>query len=287
MKKTPLFISLAVTALALSSCVENSSKYQNLLAQRDSLEMANQTMIHEFDSTLSTINEIETALQAVRETENMMVVQNFEGPNKNQAVAEIRAMQETLASNKARIAELEQKLQERGSSNAALKATIDRLKEQIQEKDDFIATLREDLEKKNVRIDELLGEVEGLNRDLGAMTAKNYENLAIIKSQDQALNKVWYTIATIDVLKENGIVTKKGLFSGKSLGEDFKTDCFQMADRRELKQIPLNSKKVTLYSKHPESSYELVKDEEGMYTLNIIDADSFWNLTSYLVVSIK
>lgn len=287
MKKTPLFISAAVIALALSSCVEKSSKYQALLAQRDSLEVANQTMIHEFDSTLYAINEIETALQAVRETENMMVVQNFEGPNKNQAVAEIRAMQETIISNKARIAELEQKLQERGRSNAALKATIDRLKEQIQEKDDFIATLREDLEKKNVRIDELMNEMGDLNKNIEAMTALNVENLEIIKNQDATINTVWIAVATMDNLKEKGIITKKGIFSGKTLGDDFQMECFEKADRRELKQIPLNSKKVTLYTKHPESSYELAKDEEGMYTLNIIDADSFWKLSDYLVISIK
>ena len=90
------------------------------------------------------------------------------------------------------------------------------------------------------------------------------------------------------VLKEKGIVSKGGLFKPSRLsnhGLD-KTQ-FEQLDKRRLDIIPLNTKKATVMSNHPESSYELANNEDGGLVLNILDKDTFWSVSNYLVVSIK
>ena len=62
---------------------------------------------------------------------------------------------------------------------------------------------------------------------------------------------------------------------------------FMQADKRELSSIPLNTKKATLITTHPEGSYEITESEEGSKVLNITDKEAFWSISKYLIVSIK
>ena len=62
---------------------------------------------------------------------------------------------------------------------------------------------------------------------------------------------------------------------------------FTPADMRTLNTIFLESKKVKVCTSHPNGSYELVKDNDGYYTLNILDPDKFWSLSRFLVVELK
>ncbi len=59
------------------------------------------------------------------------------------------------------------------------------------------------------------------------------------------------------------------------------------ADKRNLHIIPLNTKKATILTNHPESSYQLTKNDEKMLSLEIIDSEAFWNISNYLIISIK
>ena len=66
-------------ATAFTSCVVSSSKYEALQAERDSLANVAATVTTDFESSLRTINEIEMALQTVREAEGIMMMDNQEG----------------------------------------------------------------------------------------------------------------------------------------------------------------------------------------------------------------
>jgi hypothetical protein len=290
MKKTSVFLAvLCVIAISSTSCVEKSKKYQALVAERDSLQMVNQMVTSEFDSTISTINEIENALQSVRESEGVIVVENLEGDDaQNRAVSEIMAMQQTLQQNRQKIADLEKKLASKGSANSALNATIKRLKEEMDEKDAYINNLKDELQKQNIKIEEFNVLVTNLNENIDNLANIKASQEATIKEQDAAMNSVWYYVAPMANLKENGLVSKGGLFKGKEvLQQGFSKEIFNQADKRELKSIALNSKKANILTNHPENSYELIKGEDGMLTLQINDADSFWNISDYLVISIK
>jgi predicted nucleic acid-binding Zn-ribbon protein len=286
---------LFALALFLGSCdVERSEKYQTLLRERDSLYTETVAAKGGFDQALNTINEIEEALESVRAAENIIMVENQEG-NTNKAVSEINAIQQTLQENRKKINDLEKNLAEQGSKSKALAQTVNRLKSQIEEKDNFIASLKQELQTSKDQIADLSNQVADLNDDILALN-DNIENLnvqnaaqqATISSQDAALNTVWVCVAPQQVLKDKGIITKGGLFQPSQLSKQgFDKGQFMQSDKRELSTIPLNTKKANVMSNHPESSYELVENEEGALVLNILDKDVFWSVSNYLVVSIK
>ena len=91
----------------------------------------------------------------------------------------------------------------------------------------------------------------------------------------------------MDVLKENGLVTKNGVFSKESVSMSLNKEIMHTADRRELSIIPLNTKKAIIMTNHPESSYQITKDDDDMLSLVIVDKKAFWNISNYLIISIK
>ena len=295
MKSKLAFVCGLCALLWATSCnVERSDKYQALLAERDSLYTEAVASKGGFDQALNTINEIEEALESVRAAEGIIMVENQEG-NTNKAVSQINAIQQTLQENRNKINDLEKRLAEQGSKSKALSQTVSRLKAQLEEKDNFIASLKAELQSSKDQIADLNNQVADLNDDILSLN-DNIENLnvqnaaqqATIESQDAALNTVWVCIATTQVLKDKGVISKGGLFQPTSLSKQgFDKSQFMQADKRHLTNIPLNTKKATVMSSHPESSYELVENEEGALVLNIIDKDSFWSMSNYLVVSIK
>ena len=286
---------LFAMGMLLASCdVERSKKYQDLLAERDSLYTEVVAAKGGFDQALNTINEIEEALEAVRAAEGIIIVENQEG-NISKAVSQINAIQQTLQENRNKINDLEKSLAEQGSKSKALAQTVNRLKTQLEEKDQFITSLKSELQSSKDQIAELNNQVADLNDDILTLN-DNIENLnvqnaaqqATIETQDAALNTVWVCVATSQLLKDKGIITKGGLFQPSMLSKQgFDKSQFVQGDKRELTSIPLNTKRATIISNHPENSYELVENEVGALVLNINDKDAFWSVSNYLVVSIK
>lgn len=293
MKKTVLILVLGVFVMGMSSCVESSKKYKALEAERDSLALVASTATTDYESTLKTLNEIEEALSTIREAENIIMIENQEG-NTNYAVAQIEAIDRTIQQNKAKIAELEQQLAESGSKSKQLNATITRLKNELNEKDAYIHNLREELSASQEQVAQLTEQVEDLNRNvedlnenINSLNAQSAEQQATIHQQDAALNTVYYIVAPMETLEELGLADKGGLFSKGHAANDINKNVMISADKRELATIPLNTKKATILTNHPESSYQLTKGDDNMLSLEIVNPDAFWNISNYLIISIK
>lgn len=280
-------------ATAFTSCVVSSSKYEALQAERDSLANVAATVTTDFESSLRTINEIEMALQTVREAEGIMMMENQEG-NSDYAEAQIEAIDRTIQQNKAKIAELEQQLAAAGSKSKELNATINRLKNELNEKDTYINNLREELNISKVQIAELSDSVANLNKDVEQLN-ENIDNLSVqsekqkatISQQDVQLNTVYYIAATSEILAANHMINKGGLFSSDQVTGDIDMSMMTMADKRNLKVLPLNSRKAKILTNHPESSYQLTKDDDKNLSLVIVDPEAFWSISNYLIISIK
>ena len=289
------FLALSLLMFVSVSCnVERSEKYQNLLAERDSLYTEAVAAKGGFDQALNTINEIENALESVRAQENIIMIENQEG-NTNQAVSEINAIQQTLQENRNKINDLEKQLAEQGASSKALKQAVSRLKKQLEEKDVFISNLKDELQQSREQIADLNEQVTSLNENinelntnLDVMTVQNAAQQATIENQDAMLNAVWICIASQQTLIEKGILSKGGLFQPKDLSKQgFDKSQFMQGDKRDLNIIPLETKKPKIMTNHPESSYQLNEDEHGNKVLQILDKEAFWSMSSYLVVSVK
>lgn len=293
MKHIKVILGIAMVALVFTSCVESSKKYKTLAAERDSLAVVAANVTTDFEASLQTINEIEMALQTVREAENIIMLENQEG-NSNYATAQIEAIDLTIQQNKAKIAELESQLAAAGSKSKQLNATINRLKDELNEKDNYISNLREELNISKAQVADLTGRVENLSRDvenlnenISSLTAQSAEQEATIQRQESELNTVYYIVAPNATLREYGLVNKGGLFSKDNASAELNKSVMIAADKRDLRILPLNTRKATILTNHPESSYQLTKDSDDMYSLEIVDPNAFWNISNYLIISIK
>lgn len=294
--RTKISIVCAFGALLfVTSCnVERSDKYQALLAERDSLYTEAVAAKGGFDQALNTINEIENALESVRAQENIIMMENQEG-NTNKAVSEINAIQQTLQENRQKIENLEKQLAEQGATSKALNQTVSRLKKQLEEKDTYISSLKDELQQSkeqiatlNDQVTDLSNNINELNSNLDVMTVQNAAQQATIENQDAMLNTVWVCIAPQQTLVDKGILSKGGLFKSSELTKQgYDKSQFAEIDKREVESIPLNTKKPTIMTNHPESSYQIVEAEGGNKVLEILDKESFWSMSNYLVVSIK
>ena len=293
MKKTVLTLVLGALVLCMGSCVESSKKYKALQAERDSLAVVASSATTDYENSLKTLNEIEEALNTIREAENIIMMENQEG-NTNYAVAQIEAIDRTIQQNKTKIAELEQQLAESGSKSKQLNATITRLKNELDEKDTYINNLRDELNASQeqvaqltVQVEDLNKNVEDLNENINNLNAQSAEQQATINLQDAALNTVYYIVAPIETLENLGLAEAGGLFTRTRAATDINKNAMISADRRQLSVIPLNTKKATILTNHPESSYQLTKGDDNMLSLEIVNPDAFWNISNYLIISIK
>ena len=265
MKKL-LFLSVCVALL--SSC-GNRAQNEALKAQNDSLTIA----------------------LTEREAENRVDLQSgvMEGASVSQKIKEdIRFISEKLQSNREQIAKLEEQLKNSKYATSQMKKTLANLNAELEAKTEQIATLQAELASKNIRISELDDIVAGLSENVRDLIAENEVKSATVASQDRALNTAWFVYGTKSELKEQKIISSKLLQKTKVLeNDDFNKDYFTQIDIRTDKTIKLYSKSAELLTVHPEGTYELVKDKEGLLTLSILNPNKFWGVSRYLVILVK
>lgn len=286
MKRTLTILSVALVALMLSSCVESSKKYQALQKENEALTAQNASIQKDFETTMGIINDVENNLQAIREAEGMMTMQQ-EGSQREQIVAELLQLKEQMAINHARLDSLNDALAKSNKNNANLRAQVKKLQAQLAEKEEMIANLQSQVAEKDGQIANLNTQVENLNTDL--TNANNeIENLNTnLTNSTNELNAVYYIGATAKELKAQGVILSKT----KVLRGEVPTEAFTKGDMRELTSITFNSKKAVVLSTHAAEAYNLVKgvgaDGNKIVTLEITNPDLFWKVTRYLVVLTK
>ena len=269
MKRIVLF--LLSTALLTASCVENSSEYQKLKSENEELKADKAKSTEELNEMLSTLNDIQTDIQSIKE----------------QIRNNMKLIAETLKNNREQLNALQEKLKKSNIQSSALQKTIDRISKELNEKAEMIANLQEELAKKDIRIKELDDIVANLNQNVETLNATSAEQTKKINEQDKQLHRAYYCFGTKKELKDQNILTGGGLFSkSKMAKENFNEDYFISIDTREVTSIPLYARKATVRSSHPENSYRFVKDTEGNLTLEIVNAKSFWSMSKYLVVEV-
>lgn len=270
----------------LSSCVESSKKYQALQKENESLMAQNASIQKDFETTMGIINEVENNLQAIRDAEGMITMQQ-EGNQRDQVVAELLQLKEQMAVNHARLDSLNDALAKQNKNNANLRAQIKKLQAQIAEKEEMIANLQAQIAEKDGQISNLNTQVSNLNNDLN--NANNQiENLNNnLTNQTNELNAVYYIGGKMKDLKAKGIILSKT----KVLKGEVPTQEFTRGDMRELNTITFPTKRAVVLSNHAAEAYNLVSgvDADGnkITTLEITNPDLFWKVTRYLVVLTK
>lgn len=276
-------------AVLVVSCGPTKKELQ---ANIDSLNVELTQANSEMESLMGLLNEVQEGFQQINEAENRVNVNSAENAPANvkeQVKADLAFIQAKMKENRERIAELEARVEKGDKNAAALRRTVKNLKAELAAKEEQIAALKAELEAKNIRIQQLDTEVANLTNDKNALTAKNAANEKVIANQDKAMHTAWYVIAKKKSLKEQNVLTNTGLFKKGDVMEsaNVNKDGFTEIDIRKVVEIPVGAKKATLLSAHPEGSYELVADAEGMQVLKVLDPQTFWSVTRYLVIRAK
>ena len=276
---------LIVSGLAVMVACSGPTK-KELQATVESLNVELTQANSEMENLVAILNDVQEGFQQINEAENRVNVNNAENAPANvkeQVKADLAFIQAKLKENRERIAELEAKAEKGDKNAAALRRTIKNLKAELAAKEEQIAALQAEVAAKNARIQQLDGEVANLTNVKNELTAKNAANEQVIANQDKAMHTALYVIAKKKALQEQNIL-KRGYVMEQA---DVVKDGFIEIDIRNVVEIPVGAKKATILSAHPEGSYELVADADGMKVLKVLDPQTFWSVTRYLVVRAK
>lgn len=277
-------------AVMVVSCGPTKKELQ---ANIDSLNVELAKANSEIENVVGVLNDVQEGFHLINQAENRLSVnsnkENTTANVKEQIKADFAFIQAKLAENRARIAELEERAEKGDKTAAALRRTIKNLKAELESKEEQIVALKKELEAKELHIQKLDTEVAGLTNDKNILTAKNAANEQVIANQDKAMHTAWYVIAQKKSLKEQSVLTNTGLFKKGDVMEsaNVNKEGFAEIDIRNVVEIPVGAKKATILSAHPEGSYELVADAEEMLVLRILEPQTFWSVTRYLVVRAK
>ena len=282
MKKLTILSVLAL-AFAFTSCDFETQAFKDMRYQRDSIQYLQQTQLDELLGYMDIVQEVDSSFEAIRESQNMLSMVSYEEGKqgvKQRVQENIYMISNLLAENNAKIAELEERLNESDLKNTKFQKTINRLKKDLKAKNAEIAKLYKDLESKNFKIDSLLVENQIVGQRAAELTALSEAQLAQLTAQDAALHTAYFFMGTRKELKANDINVKD-----KDSG--YRTSLFTPIDIRTFDRLATDSKSAKILTKHPEGSYELVRDAEKKYTLIIKNPENFWNASKYLIIQIK
>ena len=290
MKKMLLAFGLAAMMCGFTAC--NQKELDAQKATIDSLQAVVNAKDGEINDLFDMLNEIEDNLTAINtKYSNVQEMRrnSLEGNTnrKSQIADEMKSIEDLMADNKKKIANLNAKVGSLSKKNADLEAYITRLEERSAAQEAQISELLAELENNKVVI-------KGLNKNVSDLTASNQEKDAYIAQQIAAANRAYFIVGTYNELKEAGIVSKSGGFIGigrkQGTVADMNTELFNEIDRTTVTTIAVNKRGAQIISQHPVDSYELVADETDPKTvayLRILNPTQFWKYTDYLVISTK
>lgn len=298
MKKIFLAASLMATTFSFVACGNDSdSTVDSLKKANAALVTERNNVVAERDSVYAMLNAVDSTFDEL-ESEYAAAMQEMNSKNpevKQRKLSDrIAALQETLASNKEKIKQLNGRINNLSSKNKDLQAYIVRLEERSAAQEAQIVELTSQLEHMAGELEESKKVVKGLNKNVDDLTASNQEKDQLIAKQISDANRAWFVVGTYDDLKDAGIVSKSGGFIGigrkQGTVANMNTEKFTEIDRTKVTTITINLKKPILVTQHPEGSYEFVPSEENKKVtayLHILNPKLFWQYTDYLVISTK
>ncbi len=293
-KLTARFALVFSCAALLAGCnVEKSDKYQSLLSSVDSLKGVNRQLNQDYNETLDMLNEIESSFTELQEAESSLIALSIEHggdtvTRRDVIMNKIDHVKSKIAEQQERIDNLQSQLAKSNAKNKTLNTMVSRLQGELEQKSAVIADLQKTVEDQTRQIGTLKGNISSLEQNVASLQQQSDSQKKTIATQDANINTVNYICGTEAELIEWGLFAKKGIFDAGHLTDLQGTAAdFKSFDRRRVSAVPTNGKKIKLLTPHPDSSYSISTEEDGTETINIIDADTFWSISRYLVVRVK
>ncbi|MBQ0143368.1 MAG: hypothetical protein KBT06_11350 [Prevotellaceae bacterium] len=286
MKKLVYFFAI-ISSVILIACNGNQTPVESEEnKEADSLQNILSQKEDEINDLMNSFAEIQEGFNCITEAEGRI---NDISDSKGEAPEIARNIQENMdyiaevmQQNRERIAQLEAKLNAGTIQSTKLKEQIEKLAAQYEEKVKEIEELKQQLAAKDIEIKALSDTIVSLASENKSVKADLDASEQVVNTQDAQLNTAYFVFGTKKELKAHGILDGKDVMKG-----NYDKSYFTKVDIRNFKSLPLDSKSVELLTSHPGTSYSLVKDNKGYYTLKIIDATKFWSVSKYLVIKVK
>jgi vacuolar-type H+-ATPase subunit I/STV1 len=283
MKKL-IVISVAALAMMLSGCNQNKiAEMENeILSLRTEREIADslQGKFYEF------LSEIEGNLAEIKSREKLISQTTSEKPQNLQEkiLQDLADISDLMTKNRNRLAELESLRRQMRAANLNtenMQEMIDALKARVAEQEEQIRELQEKLKIAHERI-------EVLTTENFQITEDNIKKQAKIDEQIVTLNTAYYTIGTLQSLREAGVITQRGGFIGigktRTINEDAALKSFTKIDIREFARLETNSDKIEIITPHAADSYKINNSDPKNLVVEITHPDVFWKSSKYFVV---
>lgn len=286
------FVALC-SALLCASCVSRGTA-EKIGNERDSLAVALDEKDSLLNEVFSAVNTISENLSAIRMRENLLALDNTESARRplDRINEDIAAIDNLLAENRLKIESLEHSASQLRKAKvriSGLEQMIETLHAQLDEKNRSVEQLKEELAQMGVRVEDLSTQVAQQERQVEELSAQRNELEANVAETTTRLYTVYYLVGEQKELLDAQIVRKSG-FIGRTLTIDERhtLDRFTKGDARELEEIPIGRKNVTLVTAHPEDSYQWVEGEnKEVAALRILNPERFWEASKILVISYK
>ena len=242
-------------------------------------------------------DQIEANLAQITATENNLKF-NFDEGNietgttqKERIQQEINFIEHLIAENKRIIDDLNNQVTDKNKRLASFGKKIAGLNKKIKDYEAQTAELKKANDLLAKSLEELTVENNFLSLENEHQKFLLEDTEKIIAQKDDTINMAFYITGTFDKLKESKIIAKEGGIIGiratKTLQEGFDQGDFIQVDKRNVKTIPVYSKKAEIITNHPTDSYELIEEDGVVNYIKITNSDLFWEKSKFLVIETK
>ncbi len=284
-----LVICVALSTMAvLSFQACKGDQTEALQSQVDSLTATIEQNNQELEFYQSCLFLVSDGLDSIaRADKNLMTVASSREKTitRESIKQDLAAYADLLTRQRERINQLEAQMGEGGKERERMKGLISILSKQIEEKDATIQKLQKKVETQDFNVALLQDEINGLYTKIATLKHENKSQAEALTVAQEMLNEGYYIIGSSSELKKLGVLSSRFLGKSKVNVDEIDESIFTKIDTRNFLQLTIPSKKVTIKSQHPSTSYKLTTDKKsGTTTLDIVDELDFWSVTRFLII---
>lgn len=290
LKKSLAFLFVLSLSLVciLFGCKGESYDVSKIVAERDSIKEASIRQQQELDNLNAFVNAVSNGLDSIATQEGFLRNMGPEGNGmtREQMKQSLSELAGILARQKARIAQLEDSLNVKGTGAEGLRNIITYLNEQLEAKEKVIAQLRAEVNNQKVSLSQLQSKYNALSENAERLEKKSQIQQQALQTQSDMMNECYVKIGTKKQLKQAGIIEGGLLKKTKINAGSLTPNNFSKVDIRKFTEISLRSKTPKILTTMPQSSYSIIKNSDGTSLLTISDPTLFWSSSNYLVISL-
>lgn len=280
-------MALTWVASLLAGCGNDHSEVIKVVSERDSLQNVADAQGRRLSKIVNILSTLDSALDSIQQEENILFLNSKgEVATRSDALDNLARYEMVVRHQQKRIDELETRMAARDmeddprAHSLEAQSLIANMKNQLAQKNKQIAELRTELEQKNVDIARLRAKVAEQQQAIATLDDTNKKYFSALKRNDEMINTGYVIIGTKKELEANGIIKKGKLRTSTALNKDK----FKQVDIRKFTEITFNAKKPKIITHAPASTYDLVTDGSGAFTLHINNVSDFWSISNFLVI---